>query len=229
MSTVVITGANRGIGLEFARQYATDGAKVIACVREPHKADALKELAAANRNIDLRPLDTSNYGACSALGKELASEPIDILINNAGYYGPKRQIADDMDFEGWAYTFAVNTLGPLALAQALRENLKRGLERKLIAISSGMASTEENGGGSLAYRASKAALNNVMKSLSVDWRRDGIIAVALDPGWVQTDMGGKSAPTPPEQSVSGMRKVIAGLTPADSGKFLRWNGGERAW
>jgi len=92
-----------------------------------------------------------------------------------------------------------------------------------------MASTEENGGGALAYRSAKAALNNVMKSLSVDWQSDGIIAVALDPGWVKTDMGGKNAPTPPEQSVSGMRKIIAALTLADSGKFITWQGQERPW
>jgi|KBSMisStandDraft_5_1062788.scaffolds.fasta_scaffold105041_2 NAD(P)-dependent dehydrogenase (short-subunit alcohol dehydrogenase family) len=228
MSTVLVTGANRGIGLEFVRQYASNGARVIACAREPGRAKELNKLA-ANSDVQLHALDTSDFKACAALRKQLASEVIDIIINNAGYYGPKKQSADDMDFEGWAYTFAVNTMGPLALAQALHANLKRGREKKIVSISSGMASTEENGGGSLAYRASKAALNNVMKSLSVDLRHDGIIAVVLDPGWVKTDMGGTNAPTPPEQSVSGMRKVIAGLTLADSGKFLRWNGGERAW
>ncbi|HSC18075.1 MAG TPA: SDR family oxidoreductase [Rhizomicrobium sp.] len=228
MSTVVVTGANRGIGLEFVRQYAKDGAKVIACAREPDKASELKEIAGHSR-IEIQQLDTSDFEACAALGKQLAGEPIDILVNNAGYYGPKRQSADDMDFDGWAYTFAVNTMGPLALSQALHENLMLGREKKLIAITSGMASTEENGGGSLAYRASKAALNNVMKSLAVDWRSDGIIATVLDPGWVKTDMGGKNAPTPPEHSVAGMRQVIAALTLAQSGKFLRWNGGERAW
>jgi NAD(P)-dependent dehydrogenase (short-subunit alcohol dehydrogenase family) len=224
MSTILVTGANRGIGLEFVRQYASDGAKVIACARYPDRAQDLKELA-----DKIHALDTSDFKACAALGKHLADEAIDILINNAGTYGPKRQDADDMDFEGWAYTFAVNTMGPLALSQALHENLKRGREKKIVSISSGMASTEENGGGALAYRASKAALNNVMKSLSVDWRDDRIIAAVLDPGWVKTDMGGTNAPTSPEQSVAGMRKVIAGLTIADSGKFLRWNGGERPW
>jgi NAD(P)-dependent dehydrogenase (short-subunit alcohol dehydrogenase family) len=228
MSTILVTGANRGIGLEFVRQYASDGAKVIACAREPDKAKELTELAAKS-DIHLHALDTSNFKAGAALAKQLAGEPIDILINNAGYYGPKRQSADDMDFDGWAYTFAVNTMGPLALSQALHENLKHGREKKIVSISSGMASTAENGGGSLAYRASKAALNNVMKSLSVDWRGDSIIAVVLDPGWVKTDMGGKNAPTPPDQSVAGMRKVIADLTQADSGKFLKWNGGERPW
>jgi NAD(P)-dependent dehydrogenase (short-subunit alcohol dehydrogenase family) len=99
----------------------------------------LKELAAANSMIDVLPLDVSDFAACAALGRELAGEPIDILINNAGNYGPKRQDADDMDFDGWAHTLAVNTMGPLALSQALHENLKRGREKKLIAITSGMA------------------------------------------------------------------------------------------
>jgi NAD(P)-dependent dehydrogenase (short-subunit alcohol dehydrogenase family) len=134
-----------------------------------------------------------------------------------------------MDFDGWAHTFAVNTMGPLALSQALHENLTRGREKKLVTITSGMASTATTEGGYLAYRASKAAVNNVMRNLSVDWRKEGTIVVALAPGWVRTDMGGAGAPLSPEQSVSGMRKVIAGLTFADSGKFLNWDGGERAW
>lgn len=228
MSTVLVTGANRGIGLEFVRQYASDGAKVIACAREPDKAKELKQLA-ANGDIHLHPLDTSDFKACAALGKQLAGEPIDILVNNAGYYGPKKQSADEMDFDGWAYTFAVNTMGPLALSQALRENLKRGGEKKIVTITSGLGSTATTEGGYLAYRASKAAVNNVMRSLSVDWRKDGITVAVFSPGWVRTDMGGASAPLSPEQSVSGMRKVIAGLTASDSGKFLSWNGEERTW
>jgi NAD(P)-dependent dehydrogenase (short-subunit alcohol dehydrogenase family) len=229
MTTVLVTGANRGIGLEFARQYAKDGAKVIACCREPAHADALKKLAQSNDNIDVHGLDVSDFAAVKALAKDLAREPIDILINNAGVYGPKRQSADDMDFDGWAHTLAVNTMGPLAVAQAFRPNLKRGHDKKLVSITSGMASTAETEGGYLAYRASKAALNNVMKSLSVDWRGDGIICVVLDPGWVKTDMGGKNAPTSPDESVSGMRDVIAKLKPSDSGKFLNRRGEVEPW
>jgi NAD(P)-dependent dehydrogenase (short-subunit alcohol dehydrogenase family) len=229
MSTVLVTGANRGIGLEFVRQYARDGAKVIACAREPDKAKELKELGNNHQQMQIRPLDTSDFEACAALGKQLSGEPIDILINNAGYYGPKKQSADEMDFEGWAYTFAVNTMGPLALSQALHENLKRSREKKLITITSGMASTATTEGGYLAYRASKAAVNNVMRNLSVDWRRDGVIVAVLSPGWVRTDMGGAGAPLSPKQSVTGMRNVIAGLKQSDSGKFLSWDGGERPW
>src|SRR5436305_4040222 len=229
MSTVLATGVNRGIGLEFVRQYASDDAKVIACARDPKDADDLKQLATEHRQIEIRTLDTSDFKACAALGKQLAHEAIDILINNAGTYGPKRQSANDMDFEGWAYTFAVNTMGPLALSQALHENLKRGREKKLVTITSGMASTATTEGGYLAYRASKAAVNNVMRNLSVDWRKDGIIVAVLSPGWVRTDMGGAGAPLSPEQSVSGMRQVIADLTQSDSGKFLNWDGGERPW
>src|SRR6266513_229805 len=125
MTTGLVTGANRGIGLEFTRQYANDGAKVIACCRKPDNADQLKALARSNDNIDVHALDVSDFAAAKALAKDLAREPIDILINNAGTYGPKRQSADDMDFDGWAYTFAVNTMGPLALSQALHDNLKR--------------------------------------------------------------------------------------------------------
>jgi NAD(P)-dependent dehydrogenase (short-subunit alcohol dehydrogenase family) len=229
MSTVLVTGANRGIGLEFVRQYASDEAKIVACARDPDRANGLKEFADKNREIEIHKLNMSDFKACAALGKQLAGEPIDILINNAGYYGPKKQSAGEMDFDGWAYTLAVNTMGPLALSQALHENLKRGREKKLIVITSGMASTATTEGGYLAYRSSKAAVNNVMRNLSVDWRTDGIIAVAISPGWVRTDMGGKGAPLSPEQSVAGMRKVIVGLTQADSGKFLTWQGQERPW
>lgn len=228
MSTVLVTGANRGIGLEFVRQYASDGAKVIACAREPDKAKELAELA-AQADVRVQALDTSDFKACAALGKHLVSDPIDILIHNAGYYGPKKQSADEMDFDGWAYTLSVNTMGPLALSQALHDNLKCGRERKLITITSGMASTATTEGGALAYRASKAAVNNVMRNLSVDWRKNGIIVAVLSPGWVRTDMGGQGAPLSPEQSVTGMRKVIADLTQADSGKFLTWQGHERPW
>ena len=228
MTTVVITGANRGIGLEFVRQYAKDGAKVIACAREPDKAAELRELSAKG-NVQVRALDTSDFKACAALGMQLAGEPIDLLINNAGYYGPKKQSVDEMDFDGWAYTLAVNTMGPLAVAQALHGNLKRGKEKKLITITSGMASTAETEGGYLAYRASKAAVNNVMRNVAIGWRGDGIISVVLSPGWVRTDMGGASAPLSPEESVSAMRKIIAGLKLADSGKFLSHRGHEVAW
>jgi NAD(P)-dependent dehydrogenase (short-subunit alcohol dehydrogenase family) len=229
MTTVLITGANRGIGLEFVRQYSNDGAKVIACAREPSRADALKALAGQQGQIEIHPLDTSDFKACAALGKQLAGEAIDILINNAGTYGPKRQSADEMDFDGWAYTLAVNTMGPLAVAQAFHQNLKRGKEKKLVTITSGMASTAETEGSYLAYRSSKAAVNNVMRNVAIGWRGEGIISVVLSPGWVRTDMGGPSASLSPEESVSGMRKVIAGLTKADSGKFLGWRGEERAW
>jgi NAD(P)-dependent dehydrogenase (short-subunit alcohol dehydrogenase family) len=229
MTTVLITGANRGIGLEFVRQYAQDGATVIACCREPDKAAELKAMAKAHPKISVQALEVTDFAAVTALGKELAKEAVDVVINNAGYYGPKRQSADDMDYPDWAYTFAVNTMAPLAVAQAFHAQLKRGHDRKLISITSGLGSTSENGGGYVAYRASKAALNNVMKSLSVDWKKDGIIAVAMDPGWVQTDMGGKSAPLKAGESVGGMRKVIAGLTGGDSGKYLKWNGQEREW
>ncbi len=229
MTTVLVTGTNRGIGLEFVRQYAQDGARVIACCREPAKADALNGLAKANARIAVRKLDVSDFAAMFALGRELKDEAIDILINNAGIYGPRSEHADPEYLAEWAKTMAVNTLAPGAMAMAFHAQLRRSGQKKLISITSGLGSTSENGGGYLAYRASKAALNNVMRTLSVDWKKDGIICVPLDPGWVQTDMGGRNAPLPVAESVAGMRKVIAGLTLADSGKYLKWNGQERGW
>ena len=229
MTTVLVTGSNRGIGLEFVRQYAQDRAKVIALCRAPKKAVELNALAGANAKISVHALDVSNFAAAFALGEELAGETIDILINNAGIYGPESESAEPAYFHDWAETLAVNTLGPAAVAMAFHKQLKRGAEKKLISITSGLGSTSENGGGYIAYRSSKAALNNVMRTLSVDWKKDGIICVPLDPGWVQTDMGGRNATLPVADSVGGMRKVIAGLTIRDSGKYLKWNGQERGW
>ncbi|HVM99684.1 MAG TPA: SDR family oxidoreductase [Caulobacteraceae bacterium] len=229
MTTVLITGANRGIGLEFVRQYAADGAEVIACCRNPDGAAALKALAGSGGRVRIMRLDVVSEADIGALKGDLAGQSIDILVNNAGASGPQRQSADDIDLEGWLQTFRVNTIAPVAVSQALHANLKAGKDKKLAAITSQLGSTANNSGQRYAYRSSKAALNNAMRGLSRDWAGDGISVGIYHPGWVRTDMGGASAPVTPETSVRGLRQRIAELSPATSGAYVDYAGGALPW
>jgi NAD(P)-dependent dehydrogenase (short-subunit alcohol dehydrogenase family) len=230
MTTVLVTGANRGIGLEFVRQYAAEGAEVIACCRDPDGAKELQALAAASDGrVRAMKLDVASAADIAALKAALAGQPIDILINNAGVSGPRRQSSDDIDLEGWLETFRVNTVAPVAVSQALHQNLKAGAGKKLAAITSGLGSTANNGGQRYAYRSSKAALNNAMRGLSRDWAGDGIAVGIFHPGWVKTDMGGAGAPVTPQESVRGLRQRIAELGPATSGAYRDYAGAELAW
>ena len=225
MPTVLVTGAGRGLGLEFAKQYAADGWRVIATVRDPKKAGALQALGDA---ITVHRLDVRDFKATAELGRELAREAIDVVIANAGISpGHKVSIAE-IDEDAWLETFAVNSVAPMALAGALLPALKRGEAKKLVAISSRMGSIAENtAGGSYPYRASKAALNAAWHSLANDHRE--VIAVVVHPGWVRTDMGGSGAPVGPTESITGMRRVIAQLKPSDSGRFFDFEGKELPW
>ena len=230
MTTVLVTGANRGIGLEFVRQYAAAGAEIIACCRDPASAAELKAVAdASGGRVRLEKLDVVSAGDIAALKTALAGQPVDIVINNAGISGPRRQQADDIDLEGWLETFRVNTVAPVAVAQALHENLKAGAEKKLVAITSQLGSTAHNSGQRYAYRSSKAALNNAMKGLSRDWAGDGISVGIFHPGWVKTDMGGQAAPVTPEQSVAGLRQRIAELGGENSGAYRDYAGEALPW
>jgi NAD(P)-dependent dehydrogenase (short-subunit alcohol dehydrogenase family) len=230
MTSVLVTGANRGIGLDFVRQYAADGAEVLACCRDPGAATDLQGLSAKfGGRIRVEKLDVASEADISALKATLAGQPIDIVINNAGISGPSRQSSDDIDLEGWLETFRVNTVAPVAVSQALHANLKAGAGKKLAAITSGLGSTANNGGQRYAYRSSKAALNNAMRGLSRDWAGDGIAVGIFHPGWVKTDMGGQGAPVTPQQSVQGLRQRIAELGPATSGAYRDYAGAELAW
>ncbi|MFK4492233.1 SDR family oxidoreductase [Bradyrhizobium sp. USDA 336] len=239
MTRVLITGANRGIGLALARQYATDGAEVIACCRAPSTADALQKLVASfDRQVRIIRLDVADDASIASLSRSIGEVPVDILINNAGINGtPKAQSAERIDVEGWMTTMRINALAPILIAQAMRDNLLRSSEKKLVAISSDYASTGTNYGSSrdrYAYRASKAALNNGMRALARDWAQDGILVGILYPGWVRTDMGGERASASPtsisaEHSALCLTRRIAELTPATSGAFLDYNGETLDW
>lgn len=219
MPTVLITGANRGLGLEFARQYASDGWDVIATAREPSP-----ELEATGARIEA--LDMLHLGTVAGFGARL--DMLDLLIANAGTYGPK-DAADAEDARDWLETYSVNTIAPYLLAKSVLP-LVEASGGKLIAISSKMGSIADNGsGGYLAYRTSKTALNSAWRNLALGTRRSGIIAAVLHPGWVQTRMGGNSAPLQPPESVTGMREVIARLGPEDSGGFFSYDGSRVPW
>lgn len=216
MPTLFITGANRGLGLEFVRQYRAAGWDVIATVREG--SDELEPLGAEVRTLDLSDLE--------AVAAVRAGRPLDLLIANAGTYGP-REAKDAASAGEWLNTFAVNTVAPYLLAQTLLPEV-RAARGKLIVVSTRMASLADNSsGGFLAYRSSKTALNMAWQTLAL--ANPDLVCVPLHPGWVQTRMGGASAPVTPEQSISGMMNVIDGLTPAQSGEFFDYQGQSVPW
>jgi NAD(P)-dependent dehydrogenase (short-subunit alcohol dehydrogenase family) len=225
MPTVFITGANRGIGLEFARQYAADGWRVLATARDPQGAS---ELNALPGDVTIRPLDLDSDFFEIDWNGVLGTEAIDVFIANAGASGPQRIDTID-DAAEWINLFAVNSVAPVVLAKAALP-LVAAAGGKLIAITSQMGSIADNqSGGYIAYRSSKAALNAAWRSLAIDSKGDGVTAAVLHPGWVQTRMGGAQAPLTPEASISGMRRVIAGLTTGQTGSFFNYDGTVIPW
>jgi NAD(P)-dependent dehydrogenase (short-subunit alcohol dehydrogenase family) len=231
MPTVLITGANRGIGLAFARSFIADGWRVHACCRHPDKAQELRSAAeSANAGVGVHRLDVTDGLKVASLARELMDEPIDVLINNAGVMGPRGASLGKTDYDEWLPVFGVNVLGPMRMAERFVEHVAASERKLIINISSRMGSIADNtSGGSYIYRSSKAALNMVSKSLANDLADRGITVVAFHPGWVRTDMGGRNAAITPTESVEGMRDVISRLTPADSGKFLSFDGRELPW
>lgn len=226
MPTVVITGANRGIGLEFARQYAADGWTVIATCRDLANPGGLADLA----GVELFVLSVDDPASIKAFAGALKGRSIDLLINNAGIIGPalEQQSKDGIDVDGWLETLKVNGLAPILVSLGLRALLAAGA--KVATVSSQLGSiTETESGGMYAYRASKAAINMGNRTLAADWRDDGITCIVMHPGWVQTDMGGPKAPVSPSDSVAGMRRVIAAAGPGDSGAFFAYDGRRIPW
>lgn len=228
MTTVLVTGANRGIGLEFVRQYADDGAGVIACCRQPSAADELAELTKrAGGRIRIKPLDVGDFASIAALKADLDDEPIDIVVNNAGR---TTVVKDRVEPDEWLDTMRVNALAPMLIAQEFRSNMMLGRDRKLAVVSSIFGSTSNPTVGNYAYRASKAAVNNSMHALALDWARDGFLVAILNPGWVKTKMGGGDiAYITAEESVREMKQRIADLDSTTSGIFLDYRGGIIRW
>ena len=225
---VLITGANRGLGLEFTKQYAADGWNVLACCRHPQSALDLQALAKVNANISIQALDVADFAQIDALALQLKDESIDVLINNAGVY-PASSFGDT-NYQAWAEGFKVNSMAPLKMAEAFVQHLTRGQLKKIATLSSKMGSLDDNTSGeSYSYRSSKTAVNMVMKSLSIDLKPYGISVVTLHPGWVQTDMGGSNALISAHTSVSGLREVIESLSLESTGKFIAYDGKAIPW
>ncbi len=229
MQYVLITGANRGLGLELVRQYLEDGATVMATVRNPTEAHDLLDLQArTGQRLTLEPLDLLDGKAIDALAERLKDRSIDVLIHNAGY-----MTRHDFGHSAWAdfeTHFRINSYATLRLAEAFAGHLARSTERKFATLSSLLGSLAANDSGGLyAYRASKAAANAILKSLAIDLRNRGVTVLALHPGWVRTRMGGANAPLDAPTSVAGLRQVIAKANLANSGAFLQWDGRTLPW
>ena len=222
--TVLVTGANRGLGLEFARQLHEAGAQVIATARRPEAAEELKSLG-----VRVEQLDVADPASVTALAASLDGISIDVLLNNAGIF-PQRGSFEDEDPAEFLRVLDVNTVGPLRVTQALLPNLRTGDRKLVMNMSSGLGSIAKNGrGSSAAYRSSKSALNMLTKTMAMDLSEEGFICVAMSPGWVRTDMGGEDAQLSPEESIRGMLAVLAPLKAQDSGKYLSHDGNELPW
>lgn len=226
--TVLITGANRGIGLELSRQYAADGWQVLACCRHPQSAIALQALTTQHENVHVLPLDVSDFRQIDALARTLKAQNIDVLINNAGVY-PESTFGDT-DEQLWANAFKVNSMAPMKMAEAFVQHITRSQLKKIATLSSKMGSIDDNTSGeSYLYRSSKTAVNMVMKSLAIDLKPYGISVVTLHPGWVRTDMGGPNGLIDAHTSATGLREVITRLNLSNSGRFIAYDGKPIAW
>jgi len=237
MTTVLVTGASRGIGLEFARQYAADGWHVVATARQPERSSALHELATKyGTKLQLAALDVTSEESIEGVLDVMNGRALDLLVNNAGMYPREGTHIGKLDYDSWADTLDTNLLGVLRLTEALLENVAQSERKQIVAISSAMGSLHATDGPAVAqsgtsyqYRTSKAALNMAMLILSKELAPRGISAVMISPGWVKTDMGGSGAAISVQVSVAGIKKVLDAGRMEISGKFLSYNGSELRW
>ena len=207
MPSVLITGANRGLGFEFARQYLGDGWLVYAACRDPRSASELRRLAeTSDLKLRILALDVTDPASIKAAAAELDGRAIDLLLNNAGIGGPRGQTIGNIDYEAWARVLEVNTMGPMRVSEAFVDHVARSERKLIVTLTSGMGSIADNtSGGAIAYRSSKAAVNMVMRSLAIDLAPRGITCVVVNPGWVRTDMGGPHGTSTPAESVKRLR------------------------
>lgn len=230
MATYLVTGTNRGIGLEFVRQLLARGETVIATCRDIDKSEELLALQQESEQLELFELDVADAASLTNFPKRLEGRAVDVFINNAGVYGPRNASFGKVDGEEWLEVLRINSVAPVLLTQLLIENFRKGRAKKLVYITSKMGSIDDNqGGGQYIYRSSKTALNSAVKSLSVDLENAGFSVALLHPGWVQTDMGGPNALIDTQTSVKGMLGVIDDLDLQSSGSFFNYDGNEIAW
>jgi NAD(P)-dependent dehydrogenase (short-subunit alcohol dehydrogenase family) len=230
MANVLITGANRGIGLELARGYAGAGDRVFAFCRSPGGAEALNALAAASAGrLTVHAMEVADGASIKAAAAALGGAPVDILINNAGVNGGASQSLESMDFDAWIEALKIMTIGPFRVVQAFLPNLEAAAGAKVMTVTSQMGASTWSFGGSYAYTSAKAGVNRVTRTLALDLKARDIAVAMIHPGWVRTDMGGAGADIGAEESAEGIRKVIAGFGMADTGAFYKWNGEIHPW
>ena len=230
MARILITGANRGLGLEFVERYLESGDDVIATYRNEESSFDLINMRDERSNLKLLHLDVSSNKSLNSFAENLGDSTIDIFINNAGVYGPRNSSFENVNEENWIPAIKVNAIAPLLLTQLIIKNIRAGTDKKLIYITSKMGSIDDNkGGGAYVYRSSKTALNAIVKSLSVDLKNEKIAVALIHPGWVKTDMGGPNALIERDTSVRGMTEVISNLDISSTGNFYNYDGSIIAW
>ena len=228
--TILITGSNRGIGLELVHQYAAQGWQVLACCRHPDQATALNRLGEQFPDITIYALDVAQQDQVQKLAAHLQGCPIDILFNNAGIYGPYDAVFGNTDEARWLDCLHTNVIAPMKMMEAFVTQVAASKHKLIAAMSSKMGSMADNGsGGSYIYRSSKAALNAVMKSAAIDLAPRGVKVAILHPGWVQTDMGGPNAEITVAESVGRMREILGKITADNSGTFFDIDGSTIPW
>lgn len=227
--TLVITGANRGLGLEFVNYYAQQAIRVIACCRDPENAHELNALCHSFSNIELLPLNVTHQHEITGLSSHLGESAVDLLINNAGV-GASRDTKAVFDSESWKKVFEINCIAPIQIANALSPNLSFSEHAVVANITSKMGSISDNeSGGAEIYRSSKAALNAATKSYAIEQINNGITTILLHPGWVRTDMGGPNGLIDIQTSIQGMTKVIENVGQTHNGQFFDYQGEPIAW
>ncbi len=228
--TVLITGANRGIGLALTHACLRRDDQVIACCRDPYNARALHQLSEIYPNLSIHQLDVSRGEDYLHLKHAIGDQVIDLLVANAGVLGPQLQGFGQVDYHAWAEVFAINSMAPLRLAEHFFDNLKDSERRTLVCISSIMGSIDLNQeGGSYLYRSSKAALNAVVKSMAIDLAGDGVHVLAIHPGWVKTQMGGEGAVVEADECAVILLETLDRLPAGTSGQFLSYDGKPLTW
>ena len=226
--TVLITGANRGLGLEFVRQYSQLGWSVLACCRNLSNSNELEILQKKFSSIEIFQLDVGNLNEIKDLSNTLKDKTIDILLNNAGIY--RSGTLGSIDTEEWIESFKINTIAPYVVIESFLDQVIRSRQKKIVSITSKMGSIDDNtSGGSYIYRTSKTALNSMMRSLTHDLESNGISTLTLHPGWVRTDMGGSNAWINTPESVTGMIKQIDRLSQKNSGEYVDYSGKTIKW
>ena len=231
MKNILITGASRGLGLGLVKKYLENNEKVFCTTRNILKSKELVLLKEKHiNNLKICELDLLDKDSPNILSNFLVNKPIDLFINNAGVIGQSAQHFKSISLNPWIEVLKVNLIAPLLITQSIIKNIEKSSEKKIYILSSKVGSIEDNkSGGMYVYRSSKTALNQIVKSLSIDLKPLGIAVISLHPGWVRTEMGGPNALISVEESVNGMFGVISNTNIRNSGQFINYDGTQIPW